>query len=120
MTIEKFPNSQEIAYRRAVAEWRKIMIDAQVPKGSIEAAAEEMARYWLVLDDVPGTYSIGLEVIVNTSKEESELITAQLRQQTKAAVDPYAAALNYAKQVVFELVMQKHGVVLNYEPGFED
>jgi len=120
MSIEKFPTTHAIAYRHAVAEWRKIMREAGVPTGAIDVAAEEMARYWLVINDVPERYSIPVEVPVGISEGEKAAISERVMAGAKAAIDPYVSALNYSKQVIYELVLQKHGVVLNYEPGMGD
>lgn len=123
MTIEKFPSSQDMAYRKAVAEWRKIMTEiseVRLPKENVEAAAEEMARYWLVINGVPDTYNISVNVGADLSIEERDSIANQFDQRVATAVNPYVHALNYAKQVVFELVMEKHGAVLNYVPGMDD
>ncbi len=123
MTIKRFPSSKEMAYRKAVAEWRKIMKETpavELPKDNVDAAVEEMARYWVVLNSVPDTYNISVERGANVSYEEGERIAEQIGQQTKAVLDPYVEALNYSKQIIYELVLQKHGAVLNYEPGMID
>ncbi|KJU80502.1 hypothetical protein N619_03355 [Ectopseudomonas oleovorans] len=123
MTVEKFPSSQEIAYRKAVAEWRKIMAETpglQVPKENVEAAAEEMARYWIVINDVPERYCITVETPSDIPDEDRKGINERVMEDVKRAIDPYVSALNYSKDVIYHLVLQKYGVTLNFEPGMLD
>ena len=88
-----------------------------MPKENVEAAAEEMARYWLVLNDVPKAYGFGINFIADISDDARERIKTQMTEGAETAIKPYSDALDYARVVIYELVLQKYGVSLDFEPG---